>query len=148
MIAEIIFILIFTLILVILLAPVGGYGTYRTRVWGRRVPARREDDAEAIGLGMTMFFFFFLIFPLLLASNYWITPYGPTFMDVSWVPIIVTGILLALLIAAISPRRPRPGVREITAPEEAAGAGAAALFGLMFFLLLIGAFSLVIIALI
>lgn len=145
MIAEILFIFLFSLILVSLLVPVGRYGTYRTRVYGRRVPVKEQSGGAFIGVGLTMLFFFFLIFPLILAVNSWITPYGPVYMGVSWVPIIFTGLALALLLAAVSPRRPKvTPIKLDDSPEEEVQQGALAVFGLMFFFLLILAFSIII----
>lgn len=145
MIAEILFIFLFSLILVALLVPVGRYGTCRTRVHGRRVPVKEQSGEEFIGVGLTMLFFFFLIFPLILAANAWITPYGPVYMGVSWVPIIFIGLTLALLLAAVSPRRSKvTPVKLDDSPEEEVQQGALAVFGLMFFFLLILAFSIII----
>jgi len=60
---------------------------------------------------------------------------GPTFMEVSWIPFVITGLLLAFLIAALSPKEPRPDAKTVDNPDDALAAGATAVFGLMFFLL-------------
>ena len=153
MLPEIIFIFLFTLILVALLVPVGRYGSFRTRFRGKRVPVREETEldqpeTQEVSIGMTMVFFFLILFPLILAGNYWVTPYGPTFMEISWVPVVAIGILLALLIAAVSPRRPRPTSIDATETEEDVAAGAAALFGFSFFVLLLLSLAVIIVALV
>jgi len=139
MITEFLFILLFTLLLVILLVPVGGYRTYRTRFRGRRVRLEepelsQEEEGQAIGIGMMMLFFFFLIFPLLLLGNVWIAPYGPAFMGISFLPLLIFGLLIALLLAAVLPRENRSELPED--PEAEAGKGIAAVFGVMFFVFL------------
>lgn len=141
MIIEILFIFFFTWLLVGLLVPVGRYRTHHSRSKAPQTAARdgdelSEPEAEGAGVGLTMFFFFILLFPLILAGNYWVTPYGPTFMEISWVPIVVMGILLTLLIAAISPRHPREASLPVRDNETPVEAGAAAIFGFSFFLLL------------
>lgn len=139
--AELLFIFLFTLLLVYLLVPVGRFTTYRTRLYGRRARVTEEEDEPhpEVGVGMTMLFFFLILFPLILAGSFWVTPFGPLVWGIAWVPIVAIGLILALLIAAVSPRgrrhvsvRPaRPGEE---AEEEEEGA---ALFGVFFFLLLV-----------
>jgi len=149
MIPEIIFVFILTFILVALLVPLGRYRTYHSEAYRRRMgDPEQEAASEGIGVGLTMLFFFFLLFPLILAGNLWIGPYGPVFMDVSWLQILIIGILLALLIAALSPREPKPGTAEVTDPEEPVATGVAALFGLMFYILFFAAIAVIIVALI
>lgn len=149
MLFEILFILVFTLILVTLLVPVGGYRTYRDRFDGRRFPAEEEpaDPADVgigAGVGLTMLFFFLILFPLILAGSVWIGPRGPLFMGVSWLPIVAIGVILLLLLAAVLPRESRTGR---TRSEEAEIQGAAAgVFGLFFFLLLIAVVALIVAA--
>lgn len=137
MLLELLFIFLFTLLLVTLLVPVGRYRTYRDRFTGRPVSVGDEpDDVDAgVGVGMAMLFFFFILFPLILAGNVWIGPRGPMFMGVSWLPIVAIGIILALLLAAILPRRPKVNPAP-TPEEEDAEETAAGLFGVFFFLLL------------
>jgi len=147
MILEIVFVFIFTFILVALLVPLGRYRSYHSETYRRQIGTREEEAAsEGIGIGLTMLFFFFLLFPLILAGNLWIGPYGPVFMEVSWLQILIIGLLLALLIAALSPREPRPGTADATDPEDAVSTGVAALFGIMFYILLFAAIGVIIAA--
>lgn len=144
MLPEILFILFFTFLLVFLLVPVGGYTTYRDRYGRRRVEPEPEGGEEEIGIGLTMLFFFLVLFPLMLAGNAWIIPYGPVFMGVTWVPILLLGLFLALLLMAVTPRRPRrnPG----STPDNLEAKQSAGLFGISFFLLLILAMTLFVIS--
>ncbi len=148
MIPEILFILVFSLLLVILLVPVGGVRTHRDRFTGRRVPVEEDAEIEAagIGVGVTMLFFFLLLFPLILAASVWIGPRGPHLWGVSWAPIVITGILLALLIAAIIPPRSGSVTESASEPEEPVATGVTAVFGLMFFLLFFAAIVLIVAA--
>lgn len=145
MITEIVFIFIFTLILIGLLVPVGRYRSYHSIAYRNRVAARDEEPApEGVGIGLTMLFFFFILFPLILAGSFWIGPYGPMFMEISWVPIVVLGILLALLVAALSPRERGPVTSSATEPEERVAAGLSALFGVAFFFLFFAAVAIIV----
>lgn len=147
MLFELFFIFIFTLLLVTLLVPVGGYRTYRDRFSGRPLAVADEpDDIDAgVGVGVTMLFFFFIFFPLILAGSAWIGPRGHVFMGVSWGPIMAIGIILALMFAAILPRRPR-AEKNPDSTEEVAQKAALGLFSVFFFLFLIFALSVIIFA--
>lgn len=147
MLFELFFIFLFTLLLVTLLVPVGGYRTYRDRFSERPVSVADEpDDIDAgVGVGVTMLFFFFIFFPLILAGSAWIGPRGPIFMGVSWGPIVAIGIILALMFAAILPRHPRTD-RHPDSTEEVAQKAALGIFSVFFFLFLIFAFSVIIYA--
>lgn len=121
MIAEIFFIIILTLILVGVLVPLGGYRAHSS--------ADREAH-RAAGMGVAVLFYFFILFPLIWAATAWIGPYGPAIMGISWLPVLLVGIVLTLLIAAVSPRTVRSA--SATGP-----AGAATAFGALFFILVL-----------
>jgi hypothetical protein len=147
MLPELFFILIITLLLVTLLVPFGGYGTHRDRFSGRPVSVEEEPDevdADAgVGIGVTMVFFFFILFPLIFAGSVWVGPRGPMFMGVSWGPIVAIGFILALMLAAILPRRSK--VKRTQSQEEAARETAVGVFGVFFFLLIFVALATVVI---
>lgn len=145
MLFELLFIFLFTLLLVSLLVPVGGYRTYRDRFSGRRVSISDEpsDVDTGAGVGMAMLFLFFILFPLILAGNVWIGPRGPMFMGVSWLPIVAIGIILTLLFAAILPRPPK--VDPAKTRDEVAEETVVGLFGGFFFLLLFVALAAIVI---
>ena len=144
MLFELFFIFLFTLLLVTLLVPVGGYSTHHDRLTGR--PASVGDEPEdvdaGIGIWMTMLFFFFILFPLIIAGNAWVGPRGPVFMGVSWGPIVAIGIILALLLATVLPRRPKP--KKEPSQEELTQKTALGLFSIVFFFLLIVLFTVII----
>lgn len=47
--------------------------------------------------------FLLIIFLGILAANLWVVPSGPVIWGVSWVPLLIFGILLALLLMATEP---------------------------------------------
>jgi hypothetical protein len=61
--------------------------------------------------------FFVVIFLATWAGGLWISPAGPVFLGIYWLPILLTALLVALLLAAVPPRRPRH-VQTITEVEE------------------------------
>lgn len=91
-------------------------------------------------------FLFFLLLAAVWAGGVWSAPYGPVIWGGYWLPFLIVGLFLALIIlavaeAAIPPRARRP----VEPPPEGepadvgAATGIAAVFGLFFWLLLIGA---------
>jgi hypothetical protein len=48
--------------------------------------------------------FFLIIFLVILAAGAWVIPIGPPFYDFYWVPGVIVGILVALLIVSIYPK--------------------------------------------
>lgn len=145
MLLEIIFIFIFTLLLVALLVPIGGYDIYRRRHPGQRVSVKDEpENVEfGVGVGLAMLFLFFILFPMILAASIWVGPRGPAFMGVHWGPIVAIGIILALMLAAILPRRPRAD--ETQTPEEVVEKSVVGLFGIFFFIFLVFALTMIVI---
>lgn len=135
MVPEILFIFLYSLLLVFLIVPTGGYTLYRDRYGRKRVKSESQTTEEEIGMGVTMLFFFLVLFPLLLAGQRWVTPVGPLFMGIAWAPILLMGVLFSLLIAAVAPRRPRKP--RALPPEEEENLKAAPVFGITFFLFLI-----------
>ena len=51
--------------------------------------------------------FILVLFLIIWASELWVEPMGPTLYDVAWIPLLIVGIVTALLLAAVSPRIPR-----------------------------------------
>jgi hypothetical protein len=47
--------------------------------------------------------FFLVIFLVALATDIWVQPVGPYFRDVYWLPPLIVGIIIALILAAASP---------------------------------------------
>lgn len=80
--------------------------------------------------------FLIIVFLGAWAGGLWIRPFGPTFYDVAWVPFLIAGLVIALLLAAsASARYPRP---RNPAGEAAYEGEIAAAFGIFFWLVLVG----------
>lgn len=138
MLPQTLFILFITLLLLVLLVPIGRYRIYRDRFTGRPV-AREEEPAEvdaSIGVGITMMLLFLILFPLLLAGSVWIAPHGPLFMGFAWVPIVVMGVILALVLALLLPRDTRE-TRDHPETEKSAPTRGLGVFVILYFLLLV-----------
>jgi hypothetical protein len=59
--------------------------------------------------GGGLIIFFLILFLATWAGGMWITPFGPIWMGVSWLPFIFVGIVIALLLTAVMrPDRIRP----------------------------------------
>jgi len=86
----------------------------------------------------TFWSFLLVLILATLAVTAWITPFGPAFRDVAWLPILLVIIFFALLLAAATPPSGRrvPYRRSTeTEPSDVAGTGAVAVFGMFFFIL-------------
>ena len=85
------------------------------------------------------FWTFLLILVLAgLAAEAWITPYGPVYYDVAWLPTLFVIILFALLLAAASPStRRETDYIETTGTEPPATNAAAVALGVFFWFLLL-----------
>ena len=53
--------------------------------------------------------FLLVVFLVTWAGGIWISPFGPTFFEVAWLPFLTVGIFITILLAAtVSPRPSRP----------------------------------------
>jgi len=79
----------------------------------------------------SLLFLIVLMFPLLWAAAIWLVPVGPTLYGAAFVPMLLAGVLVALIIAVlIEPRPPQD--------QEAVEADTAfAVFGILFWVLLL-----------
>jgi hypothetical protein len=71
------------------------------------------------------FLLFFLVVGIFAwAGGVWIVPFGPTWGGIGWLPIILMGVFVALLLTAASPRTPRkrlePEEKDLAASETRA----------------------------
>lgn len=113
----------------------------------------RGDSAVAASL-----FLFILLLAVVWAIGAWMTPYGPPLWGSYWLPFLFVGVMVALVILAIGaaadsswpPDKLPPKTQVTPDPEikeaEAAAAGAAAIFGVIFWILLIAAIAAIIAA--
>jgi hypothetical protein len=86
------------------------------------------------------FWAFLAIFLFSWAAGVWIRPFGPSIWGVTWLPFLVFGFLLALIIAATVPPRPRrPGPDVLERGEAASEPDATHVaVGVFFWVLLLG----------
>lgn len=67
----------------------------------------------------TWWAFFLVIFLAAWAGGLWITPAGPVFVGIYWLPIILVAFIFAVLLAAITPPRSRqPKVETISQVQK------------------------------
>jgi hypothetical protein len=104
-------------------------------VFGWRHPARRDEDT-AWGAAI---FLFMLLFFVIWAGGVWIGPFGPMLWSGFWLPFLLVGAVISLVVLAVADGRPRerrtpgplPGDDPAQAPRRAA------IYGLAFWLLLL-----------
>jgi len=97
----------------------------------------RHPAYTGTGSGSAMFLFMILLLAMWAAGS-WLEPWGPVWRGSPWLNFLAVGLLVSLLVLAIAaptrkPRTPREAEKEV---EDAAAVGA--VFGLFFWLLLIG----------
>ncbi len=85
--------------------------------------------------------FFIIVLLGIFAADIWISPVGPYFADIYWVPPIAAGLVIALLLAATTPspraRSEMDEEREATKDEAAAVALGTFFWFLLIFLLML-----------
>lgn len=98
--------------------------------FGWRYPGRQ-------GAGVAAIFLFLVFFFMVWALAAWTAPFGPPLWGSYWLPFVVIGVLLALLILAISAptRLPRDEVEE----QAVVSSAVLVTFGTFFWVLLLGA---------
>lgn len=108
---------------------------------GWRHPARAKGPAPASAL-----FLFVIFFLAIWAGGVWLIPFGPTIGGGYWLPFLVVGLFVLLVVAALStPSRPPRGAAEAEVEaEEAAVAGT--VLGVFFWILLLGLVGAVVLA--
>lgn len=50
--------------------------------------------------------FLLVVFLVTWAGGIWISPFGPTIFDVAWLPFLIVGLIITVLLAAAVPPRP------------------------------------------
>ncbi len=82
--------------------------------------------------------FLIILFLATCAVGIWMTPVGPLLFGVSWLPFLIVGLLVALLLTAIiAPARPPHSDKE-AAQERRVAVEMIAAFDLFFWILAIG----------
>lgn len=80
--------------------------------------------------------FFLLIFLFSWAGGVWLAPFGPPISGVYWLPFLIVGIFVALILAAAAPGVPARSRGEAVREEEAAGTALGIFFWILFILLI------------
>lgn len=71
------------------------------------------------GLWSSAIFVFFLIFLVSWAGGVWLQPFGWSIWGVYWLPFVAVGLIVALIIAAVSfPGRTRRSLKEVDPTER------------------------------
>lgn len=91
-----------------------------------RHPRRAEGGWPA-----AVFLFMLFLFGV-WAIGAWASPAGPPMWGRHWLPFVVAGFVLALIVAAVSPANPRPDLA--TEPRDAASSAVVTIFGVLFWL--------------
>jgi amino acid transporter len=88
----------------------------------------------------SLLWFFMVVVLFSWAGGVWLRPYGPIYMGVGWLPIILVGVFIAILLTAVSPRNPRyrfASRKQLKADEERKTSADAFFWVLIFCLVLL-----------
>ena len=83
---------------------------------------------------------FLVMFLGIWAGGVWITPVGPALYGVYWLPFMLTGLIIGLLVAASSDHRPNASEGAVT-QKEATRIGVSTFFWVMVALLILVIFA-------
>ena len=115
--------LLFVFLFALVFSSILGWGL------GWRHPARAD------AAGVSILFLFVILLVVMWAGAAWLPPLGPAFYGTSWLTILIVGLVVSLLVLAVSMpvrRRTIPRETEIKAEQEAAA------FGVFFWVLILG----------
>lgn len=77
----------------------------------------------------TFWSFFLIMFLVVWAAAIWFTDIGPVWMEVAWAPIVVIGIIMAVILAsATPPEKPKRIVVNESAGEDTTPTGVLSVF--------------------
>jgi hypothetical protein len=83
----------------------------------------------------SLLWFFLVVSLFAWAGGVWLVPFGPMFWGIGWLPIIIMGFLVSLILTAASPRTPR--WRRASKEEVASEAGTRAVVDIIFWVVII-----------
>ena len=111
--------LVYFIILALILTAIFSYGFNIRGPWG------------------SFWAFFAIIFLAVWAADIWITPFGPYYNEVYWLPPLIVGVLIAILLAAATPTRRSRRTTDTHPPAtEYETDAVAATLGILFWILL------------
>lgn len=88
------------------------------------------------GVRPSLILFFILVFLSTWVGGIWTEPFGPTILGVSWIPFVLVGLIIALIIAAAIPPR-KPVSRQEAIRQAEAESETRTVLGFFFWLLLV-----------
>jgi NADH:ubiquinone oxidoreductase subunit 6 (subunit J) len=101
------------------------------------IPVRRPRTAQAkTSTAVGVLFLFFILFLGTWAGGLWITPFGSPWLGVYWMPFLVAGLFVALLVAATDQSSSRSYEGKETESDHVEHAALATAFGLLFWILI------------
>jgi hypothetical protein len=120
--ADLVFIVIFALVLSVFLTWAVGW----------------RHPAESRTAGLSILFLFIILMFTMWAGSAWIPPWGPVFFGSAWLSLLVIGLIIALLVLAVSEPVRRPKTLEVV-EENTAGKPVERTtpFGMFFWILLL-----------
>ena len=83
----------------------------------------------------SLLWFFLVVSLFAWAGGVWLVPFGPMFWGIGWLPIIIMGFLVSLILTAASPRTPR--WRKASQEEATSEAGTRAVVDIIFWVVII-----------
>ena len=83
----------------------------------------------------SLLWFFLVVSLFAWAGGVWLVPFGPMFWGIGWLPIIIMGVLVSLILTAASPRTPR--WRRASKEEVTSEAGTRAVVDIIFWVVII-----------
>ena len=83
----------------------------------------------------SLLWFFLVVSLFAWAGGVWLVPFGPMFWGIGWLPIIIMGFLVSLILTAASPRTPR--WRRASKEEVTSEAGTRAVVDIIFWVVII-----------
>ncbi len=100
------------------------------------IPFRRPRSAQAkASTAVGVLFLFFILFLGTWAGGLWIAPFGSAWLGVYWMPFVVAGLFVALLMAVTDQSSRRRYERDETDPDHVEHAALVTAFGMLFWIL-------------